>query len=102
MKSDVLATWVGIDAKISAKAIKTQTNCNAGSLGSTLKMIAVLYQSKMERDKEADAQVLQCVAVCCSELQCVAVCYSVLECVCSAVRYTENNFNIVFKQSGEG
>jgi len=78
MKSDVLATWVGIDATISAKSIKKQTNCNAGSLGSTLKMISALYQSKMERDKEADAQVLQCVAVCCSVLQCVAVSCSVL------------------------
>jgi len=71
-------------------------------LCATLKIISTLCSSKVVRDKEADAQVLQCVAVCCSELQCVAVCYSVLVCVCSAVCYTENNFNIVSKQSGEG
>ena len=62
--------------------------------------ISTLCQSKVERDKEADAKVLQCVAVCCSVLQCVAVscsvsqcvavCCSVLQCVYTAVRYTGN------------
>ena len=39
----------------------------------------------------ATHNVLQCVAVCCSELQCVAVCCSVLQCVavcCSAYWYS--------------
>ena len=32
-----------------------------------------------DENHDADAEVLQCVAVCCSVLQCVAVCCSVLQ-----------------------
>ena len=33
----------------------------------------------LDSDESHDAEVLQCVAVCCSVLQCVAVCCSVLD-----------------------
>ena len=55
-KNDLLANWLGLDPSASASEIKNVTKCAGGSLASTLKHIANLFQAKMKHDSEHDAQ----------------------------------------------
>ena len=55
-KSHFISRWAGIAEGASADEIKKQFKPGTISIGTALKLIAELFQSKMERDKESDAQ----------------------------------------------
>ena len=55
-KTNLLAQWLGFKPDASAAEIRKTTKCAAGSLGAALKHIATLFQSKIDSDKEHDAQ----------------------------------------------